>query len=289
MIDERLAGTLKRIVNGNLDRYPKTVSLAEHVTRYNLGRISGKSIYFTPYQRDEIRLMLVKDGYNLQEGLDLKSMSRAERLHHTPNEKAGGGRLKTGRISIKPLGKRALFFSGHSPLLLPPGSHLDMRAADLHMMLQHDCILLVENYENFDKVHEVEIELPTEYTAPLVVYRGDANESRLNDVMGFIEMARIPVFAFVDIDPAGLVNISRIPFLAGIVAPRLEELQRLLGSTETRRADLYDRQYAGCQAALDKLPEGHPCKGLWEVVKANRAGLVQERWETMGLMCVVWR
>jgi MoxR-like ATPase len=91
--------------------------------------------------------------------------------------------------------------------------------------------MLVENYENFNLIHKARFHLPSQYESPLVIYRGDKNESSNNTVMHFLKHVDLPELAYVDIDPAGLVIASKLPTLKVIVAPNLETLEKLLSST----------------------------------------------------------
>jgi len=160
--------------------------------------------------------------------------------------------------------------------MLPLRSHLDIELSSLKDS-GHDCVIFVENYDNFNNVHENPITLPTAYKKPMVIYRGDKNESRLDAVMSYLDLCKLPVFAYVDIDPFGLANVQGLSNLVGVLTPEVSILKALLSDTKTKRNDLYERHYAGCYALLDRLPDNHPCKGLWNLIKKYKAGVVQEQ------------
>jgi hypothetical protein len=148
--------------------------------------------------------------------------------------------------------------------------------------------MLVENYENFNLIHKARFHLPSQYESPLVIYRGDKNESSNNTVMHFLKHVDLPELAYVDIDPAGLVIASKLPTLKVIVAPNLETLEKLLSSTASKRLDLYDKQYGPYSAYLEKLPLTEPARKLWEIIKKYRTGSVQERFIAMNIECILW-
>lgn len=60
-------------------------------------------------------------------------------------------------------------------------------------------------------------------------------------------------------------------------------------SPKTSRVDLYERHYLSCHSSLDNLPEKHVCKNLWRIIKANKAGIVQEQFLALKLPLVLWQ
>ncbi len=274
MLNQRLAETLKKIVGSDELRFTLSAALDTFSREYNLGSIKGKSVYFSEQDKDEIRKLLKVKGYALDASAS-SDMTRSERLAYTPNEKAGGGGLKRQRISIKTPAGEPLHLNGQS-LLLPKMSHLDIDISAIETT-GHDCVILVENYDNFNHIHRNPVTLPSPFFRPLVTYRGDRNESRLDAVLSYLESSQLPVFAYVDIDPYGLVNVQGLPNLAGVLTPDMPVLERLLSDTATKRNDLYEKHYAGSHAILDGLAETHPCKKIWKLIKKYKAGVVQEQ------------
>lgn len=287
LLSDRLVETLKRVVLKESDRQTSNASLSQFVRDYGLGREVGKSVYFKESERIKIRELLTSQGYSFDK-IDLTKMSRFERLMHTPNEKSGSGNVKRDRISIKHLSGKAIEIAGEQSISLPPESHLDINRLSIQDWCRNDSVMLVENYENFNLIHKARFCLPSQYASPLVIYRGDKDESSNNTVMHFLKNVDLPVLAYVDIDPAGLVIASKLPRLQGIVAPNLEDLEKLLSSTASKRLDLYDKQYGPYSAFLEKLPPTDPARKLWEIIKKYRAGLVQERFITMNIESTLW-
>lgn len=82
----------------------------------------------------------------------------------------------------------------------------------------------------------------------------------------------MPVAAFVDYDPKGLVIANGLPRLERIISPPLLRLRELL---ETKGlSDRYLLQVPYCQPLLDRS-EG-PVRELWAVLHAAGRALPQE-------------
>jgi hypothetical protein len=234
-----------------------------------------------------MRELLLARGYSASP-IPLKNMSRSERLAMaTPNEKAGGGALKTGRVSMKSLPSKTLNVAGRT-LSLPEGCHIDSDWRRVANGIGHDSIMLVENYEVFDQLHELTFDLPDDCKNPLVIYRGDKTESRLNNVKAFIDASDLPVLAFVDIDPKGLHIAVGYPRLIGVVAPDYADLKATMDSPASARPDLYRLQLPGVGDYLRSIADNSPISDLWKLLQQHRTGVVQERWLVAGFKLVLW-
>lgn len=275
MLDQRLAETMRRVLARDDERFVLSKAL-EQVLEHGIGSRRGKSAYFTAADKAEIRSWLEAKGFSTDAGVQ-PGMTRSERLTVTPNEKAGGEAIKRHRIAIKALARQPLLI-GTERLFLPPESHLDIDWNAAANQSRHTSILVVENYENFNRIHETQIELPKEIGSPLVLYRGDPNESRIENVQQFLTAARLPVLAFVDADPAGLGIACAFPHLSTLILPPVEQLEAQLRDPRTARKDLFMEQYATYGAMLDALDARHPCSHAWQLISKFAAGVVQERW-----------
>ena len=275
MLDQKLAEAMQRVLAKDEERFTLTKAL-EELIEFGIGTRRGKSAYFTAKDKDEIRAWLEAKGFSVGQRVQ-PGMTRSERLAITPNEKAGGEAIKRNRVSIKALAGQPLII-GEQHLLLPTESHLDVDWTKVVGQIRHTCILVVENYENFNRIHETKFDLTDRFQSPLVVYRGDPNESRIDNVLKFLAEAELPVLAFVDADPAGIAIASQFPNLAGMVLPPIEILVEQLRNPRTARKDLFLDQYPVYGSMLDALPAGHPCHGAWNLISRAAAGVVQERW-----------
>jgi len=275
MLDQKLAEAMQRVLAKNQERFTLTKAL-EDLIEYGIGTRRGKSAYFTDQDKENIRLWLLAKGFATEQ-VDMSGMTRSECLAVTPNEKAGGEAVKRNRVSIKALAGQSLVLGGEV-INLPAETHLDADWTKLVDKLGHRCILVVENYENFNRLHETTFKLPVEYRSPLVIYRGDPQESRFDNVLKFLAQAGLPVLAFVDADPAGVAIASQLPNLVGMVLPPLDVLEEQLRNPQTARKNLFMDQYPVYGQALDTLGGDHPCHPVWKLISKCAAGVVQERW-----------
>ncbi len=287
MLDQTLAQLMQRLLEREAQSTPLSATARRLLDDLGIGRVQGKTMYLSERDHQEMRELLLARGYSATRA-PLKDMSRSERLAEaSPNEKAGGGAVKTGRVSIKALPGKTLNIAGRT-LPLPDGCHVDIDWRRISQDVAHDAIILVENYEVFDQVHRLHLELPPAYANALVLYRGDRTESRLDNVKAFLEATFLPVIAFPDIDPKGLHIAGTCPRLAGILAPDEVELGRTLGASATARHDLYRNQLPGVEGYLRAVAEDSPVAALWSLVQEHRAGAVQERWLAEKIPCVLW-
>lgn len=282
-MDQKFVKPLQKVLISKTTGISLTQTLSEFIEIYQIGMIRGKSCYFSEAEKREIRELLEKKGHG-PEMVDIGDLSRIERLEHTSFEKHHGEVLKKGRMDVKTLGLEPLLLDGRC-INLPTGAHLNVKVRSLKLSCGHTSILVVENFECFDHIHEARIKAGS-LSNPLVIYRGDS-ESRMDDVIDFLSSARLPVFAFSDLDPAGLLISSRLPHFAGFLAPSISVIEEVLASSVARQ-DLFAKQYASCARALEDLLVAHPCHTLWKVCKAHRAGFVQEGWIAKGCDLVIY-
>lgn len=284
MFDQRLAQAIQNVLSSNESRFTVNRSLNRLVQDYAIGTIRGKSVYFTDKDREDMRMLLLAKGYSFDRA-NLAEMERNERLSVTPNEKAGGGAVKKNRVSIKPLHGQSILLADRT-IDLPDCCHLDADWTGIADQLRHACVIVVENYENFNLIHKTRFELPEKFKSPLVVYRGDANESRLDAVLSFLQHINLPVFAFVDADLAGINIAMQLPGLVGILSPDRAELERQFMHGSARQ-DLFYNQYPVYGPSLERMPVSHCCYPLWALIEKHKACIVQERWISSEVFCTI--
>ncbi len=287
MLDQSMAQLMQRLLEKDASSTPLSATARRLREDLGIGRIQGKTLYLSERNRLEMRELLLARGYSATP-LPIKDMSRSNRLAMaTPNEKAGGGALKTGRVSMKSLPNKTLNVGGRA-LSLPDGCHVDCDWRRVANGIGHDSIMLVENYEVFDQLHELAFDLPDDCKNPLVIYRGDKTESRLNNVKAFIDASDLPVLAFVDIDPKGLHIAVSYPRLIGVVAPDYADLKATMDSPASARPDLYRLQLPGVGDYLRSIADNSPISALWKLLQQHRTGVVQERWLVAEFKLVLW-
>ena len=285
MLDQKLAEAMQRILSKDDKRSPLTAT-SQRLVDAGIGAKRGKSAYFTETDKAEMRSWLQKKGFSVEQ-VDLTGMPRSKRLAVTPNEKAGGESIKRNRISIKAMAGQPLMIGGE-PIRLPAESHLDVDWTKIAGQIDHQCVMVVENYENFNRIYETKFDLPEAFSSPLVIYHGDPNESRLDNVQHFLGKINLPVLAFMDIDPAGIFMANKLPKLVAMIAPSKDTLEIQLSSPQTGRRDLFQSQLPSFGNALNNLPITSPCFSLWHLVDKHRAGIVQERWIGGAETCLLW-
>ncbi len=287
MLDQSLAKLMQRVLEQEATTTRDSTN-SRRLLELGFGRLVGKTLHFTERDRSGMRELLQARGFATTR-LPLKEMSRSDRLAAgTPNEKAGGGVVKRGRVSVKTLPGRGLHLRGHE-IRLPEGCHVDTdwRLFDEDLSL-HDGILLVENYEAFNDIHLTALSLSAGIENPIVVYRGDKEESRQDNVKTFLGAMDLPVLAFVDMDPQGLLIALSYPRLVGVLAPNKADLEQVLSSPSFARQDLYRKQLPGTESRLSAVEDSSPIHSLWELIRKHRAGAVQELWIAAKTPCVTW-
>lgn len=241
---------------------------------YNIGQPIGASLAFSAADRAAIRQVLLST-----QGIDAATtdvgcwngLSRTASLAHGDNEKMTSAAVRQDRVAIKALPGKSLRLDGQR-IALPPGANLDLAWQWLAAHCGHASILLVENWEAFEAVHQMTFDLSRAGDNPLVVFRGSP-VYRQDHVVGLLNGLARPVFALVDYDPAGLVIAQSLPHFAGLIAPPLPELAgALMASTNHAR---YRSQLAQAQAVLNDAI--HPdIVAYWKLLQAHGKALPQE-------------
>lgn len=286
MLDNRVVTLMQRLIDDGAASTPKNATSMRLHDDFRLGRLKGKSLLLTERDRAEMAELLQARGFATHP-VDLSAMTRAERLQSgSADEKAGGGTIKNHRISIKALAGQALRICGRR-LDLPPRAHLDVDWQTL-TDIEHGCVMLVENYEDFDRLHEHRFDLPPGFDEPLAVYRGDRHESRQDNVLAFLRSLDLPTIAFVDIDPKGLHIAQSCPRLHGIVAPSADDLTSVLANPKSARPDLYTAQIVALENFFATVSPASPTNLLWQHIARYRSGAIQERWRADATSCVLW-
>lgn len=292
-LDQDMVLLMQRVLSSGLERVPQTAA-ASRLVGNGIGTKKGKSVYFGGRDHTEMRRWLKNRGHTAEQTPDLSSLSRSQRLAFTPNEKSGGVTIKRNRVSVKALPNRPLLLCGEK-VFLPENTHLDTDIDTLldtlarHAEDAHDCLLIIENYESFNQIQGYRISDTSPYRNPLLVYRGDRYESRMDNVLRLINATSLPVIAFFDPDLAGMLNAARLPRFSGVLLPDSKILEAMLHARETRRSDLFDKQMVAFGRGLSDLAETHPCAKAWALFKTARACLVQERLCADSVQIVIWQ
>lgn len=276
-MQKRLIRALLRVVQSPQTTFPASEALLEFHRDYALGLLKGRTaISFTAAQKTEIYALLLADaGIDAHQvrAEDWDQATRAEALDLGVDEKLARGPVKRNRISVKALRGCALRLNGQRIELFPK-AHLDV-AWDALYSIGHEVVLLVENYECFndlDKIAGMD-SLASELGAePLVIYRGDPHESRLDNVTQFLARKALPVVLFYDYDPSSLMEAARLQNAVGMLIPA--DIEATL--TRLGNAELYRRQIS---SAFQELAgdQRRPIARLYHLLQIARKGLAQEK------------
>lgn len=280
-MDKRLLNRLVQIANSDEPRFPTSTSLLSYCRARNLGTRLGEVLIFSTKDKDDLRALLkAEQGIDPAHTVvaDLAGLSRADTLKRANNEKLTDRRVGEGRLQVKALAGQHLAVAGNV-FDLPERCDLGIDlAAILAAPIGHGAILVVENKETFLDLWRVRQDLiaPAKATRALAVFRGDAQGgSSVAAVYALIEATDLPVFAFVDYDPAGMVIASGLPRLGLLIAPPAGELADLLMRFGLR--ERFEQQLAAATIALDAL-ETHPIVGpVWKLISRSGKALAQER------------
>lgn len=179
--------------------------------------------------------------------------------------------VRRARVAVKSLPGRPLYLAGEA-LRLPPRCHVEVDGPRTVAQLAHDTVLLIENWEVFDALDALRLDLGAAGPEPLVVWRGGAEGCRTDHALALLAALGRPVRACVDYDPAGLLIAPRLPHLAGVIAPPAAELaERLRGGLRER----YLEQLPQCAAVLDAATQPEVVQ-LWQSIRSAGRALPQE-------------
>lgn len=273
-MEKNLINSLLRIYHSDKMRHASNKALSQFAKDYNIGNVIRGSIAFSCTEKEEIRQLLMAS-----EGIDAGTtypdqwagLSRTASLHYGSNEKLTTAVVRADRVAVKTLPNGVLLFDGQS-FALPSGANLDIAWEQLTLSNRHKSVLVVENWEAFDSIHTLAFEVDLIDPNPLVLFRGSPIY-RQDHVMSLLHALSLPVYAFVDFDPSGLVIAQSLPFFAGILAPTSERLSQAL--LEANNCDRYMQQLPETQDKLNNA--SHPdIIAIWKLLQVHGKALPQE-------------
>lgn len=273
-MDARLVRILLRCVQSDTARFPVTSTLASFVNDYGyrVGAIKGKSIYMDSSQKQTIRDILSSDGVAADTSPDAwDGLTRAEALLLGHNEKFANEPVKRRRAVIKPLRPDLPLILNGRELRLPARCHVEVDYDGVGQMKGHDWIVVVENWECFNDIHIAADRLSFPGQNPLIVWRGDKDGVRANDMLAMLRNLSQPVAAFVDYDPSGMVIAKSLPRLSYIVAPT----DLTIRLKEEGLHDRYMVQLPVCQASLNES-KIKIITDVWNIICGAARALPQE-------------
>jgi len=272
-MEKNLINSLLRIYHGEKDRYAASGVLTRLMEDFNIGQRVGTSIVFSNNDRDSIRKLLATEGIDVETTQlgQWQELSRTDSLEFSHNEKMTNASVRQGRVAVKVLPGKLLCL-GEEKISLPISSNLDMDWKWLIANCDHTSVLLVENWEAFDRIHEVTFDLSQAGKNPLVVFRGSP-VYRQDYVIALLNGLALPVFAFVDLDPSGLILAQSTPHFEGLMVPPTLELVSALKSV--KNYSRYRSQLIQSQSILNNSTHPDIVKH-WKLLQEYGSALPQE-------------
>lgn len=276
MMDKRMVTSLLKVVQGPPDRteYPASALLRRFVEESGIGITQGNKVRFTPAHKERIRAWLEADGIDPATPLDAwADRGRFEAMALGPDEKWAGVAVRAQRIAFKTLAGHPLTI-GSQPIYLPRLANLEWDVDEALKSLRHDRVIVVENWESFERIDELQVDMDPAGISPLVIWRGGGQRATVGAVLAFLRAYGRPVWSAPDYDPAGLAIAEGLPHLAGVLAPPDDVLRTLLEAS--RLDERYRQQLPGAQAVLERTTNPD-VQRLWRLVRAAGKALPQER------------
>lgn len=276
MIEKNLAKILLRVVQSPPEQveFATSATLLQFVAASGIGAQQGRKILLTEKHKERIRSWLRAENINPETSIDAwGNLGRVESLAIGPNEKWAGEAVRAQRIAFKALRGRPLH-AGDVPIYLPPRANMEWSSAEAIEYLRHDAVVIVENWEVFERVDDLQLDMSHVSSNPLILWRGGASNASVGAAMRFIDAFHRPVWSAPDYDPEGLAIAARLPHLAGVLAPPDDVLRKLLSAS--RMHDRYSQQLPGALATLEQTSHAD-IKRLWALVRASGSALPQER------------
>ena len=259
--------------SGVLARTKAAESLASNL---GFGRIAGRRWLVAHDDRVRIEHYLLTVE-RVDPATDALAWSDADRIGATrlgANEKLAGRQPREGRVALRAPG--GIRVDGRK-LDLPKAAYLDLRVSAA-MQLDHDALIVVENFEAFVNFEDACIDLPL--AKPLLVFRGDALNTQ-DAVLSLLQHTSLPVVAWPDFDPAGLLIAKVLPHCRAMIAPAdADQALARFG-----RPDLYLAQLREMESTA--APDAWVA--LRDALRRQRRGIDQERMIAESIPLRLWQ
>lgn len=235
----------------------------------------GKNIVMGKLCREDLWSALKRD-YQVPRGTtpeSWKNLPRSDSLDLTTNEKVTYRPVRTDRVAVKSLKGHSIVM-GQDNFFLPPGISFDIDAGDADFFRQHKTVILIENWEAFQRIDRLSFDVDPDLRSSLIVFRGEIYGYNVSAARRFLADLNAPVYVFPDADPAGLKLAMDYPGYAGLVLPPKESLIHLFASGRGQR-DRYTDQLSVASSSLDSSTDPE-IQDYWGVVKKAGSALPQE-------------
>ena len=202
-----------------------------------------------------------------------KNKSRTEALSLGVNEKASAISVRGNRVAVKTFGGGPICMEGRN-IVLPDGVSLDIPVSAATNISGHSSVVMVENWEAFERIHKLSFEIPVGLREALVIYRGQPYGYTIDAARTFLRMLNKPVYVFPDLDPSGLRIALETPGFAGVMLPTVESVDALFCAGRGL-SERYTTQLAGSERILEgDVPED--IRVYWSLIRKFGRGIPQE-------------
>ena len=273
-MEKNLIKRLLQICQSSEARFPRSKGLNQFQQDYNIGTVMGASLNFSPQDKSQIRALLLKTesiDADTTDPTQWDGLSRTDSLVWGSNEKLTHSAVRQQRVAIKHLPQQALLLGG-TRLVLPEGSNLDVNWHTITQQSHHDTVLVVENWEAFERIHQAQLDFSPAGKNPLVVFRGSPVYQQ-DHTIALLEALQRPVFAFVDFDPAGLVLAQGLHYFQDIILPPMTMLESYLQACTNH--ERYQKQLPQTAQTLNSSQHANIAR-VWEMLKYQGVALPQE-------------
>ncbi|WP_348944739.1 hypothetical protein ABHF33_15200 [Chitinibacter sp. FCG-7] len=274
-MEKSLIKTLLRIVQNDDEKTSSSRGLEQFANMHQIGHLQGRSYVFNAADKQ-----IIKDLLKVEAGIDADStrpeawdgLSRTESLALASNEKLSQSNVRLNRVAVKALAGSVVCL-GDEALKLPDGSHLELDWQQVAILNRHDGVMLVENWEAFENIHQLQFEPNMASRNPLVVFRGMPQVYRQDYVVALLDSLKLPVYAFVDFDPSGLVIALSTPYFVSLIAPPNDMLQAAFKACTNGAR--FQSQLPETQAVLEQCNHSEISQ-YWQLFKNAGVALPQE-------------
>jgi hypothetical protein len=252
-----------------------TEDLPRYLIENNIGIWTLDTARLGPTARERLQAALERD-FRVPPGTsaeDWAGMTRIEALSLTTNEKSTSQTVRSARVVVKALQGSTLRM-GENDIVLPNGINLDVQISDAKLFSRHRKVILVENWEAFERIDRLSFEVDQDLVCALVVYRGQPGGYTIRATRAFLKELDAPVHVFSDPDPAGLKLAMDFPGFADLVFPSPEELKKLFNAGRGDKAR-YIAQLPGTERVLEECQDPR-ILSYWQIIKAAGRAIPQE-------------
>lgn len=275
-MEKQLIISLLNVYHSDNIRFSQSKNLLAFCQEYNVGHLEGRSLYFNAKDKQEIADLLYREGIeaNTTDADSFKNKTRSQTTQQANNEKLNTANVRLHRVAIKTFYKKPLLWQHQAPSVLPLQAHLEIDYQKTSHLLAHNAVIVVENWESFNQIDDMNLDFSVAGDNPLIVWRGEKEGTRADNALALLNIINKPVWACVDYDPSGLIIAQSLPCFVGVIKPDLEKLREIFSNNK----GLYSRylkQLSHTQAALEAAT--HPdIVQLWQIIREFGKALPQE-------------